>query len=201
MNEDSTPSFRASRNPPSTAHKTALRICSDNLVGAYRSPRPTEQGQNYWLLGCVRLNRWKKSGRAMNKPALRRCCRRWRLTPTVWRPLCFLRRWRRYAGGLPIRPQHNMRKMKRARKKRPRRARCARVLRIVAPPQLPVDKSGRASTICLSSPFAERYFPTALPGRRWCALRRRGSDHLDDIYHQAFCNRIDLPPGSVPPYR
>lgn len=76
-------------------------------------PRPTEQGQNYWLC-CVRLNCWKKSGWAMNKPALRRCCCRWRLTPTVWRPGCF-RRWRR-CWRTPLSVSIYRWKMKRARK-------------------------------------------------------------------------------------
>lgn len=40
-------------------------------------PRPTEQGQS--SSPCyVRLNCWKMSGWAMNRPAPRRCCCRWR---------------------------------------------------------------------------------------------------------------------------
>lgn len=40
-------------------------------------PRPTEQDRNYWRF-CARLNCWKTSGWAMNKPARRRFCFRWR---------------------------------------------------------------------------------------------------------------------------
>ncbi len=40
-------------------------------------PRPTEQGQKLLAL-LRRLNCWRKNGWAMNKPALRRCCCRWR---------------------------------------------------------------------------------------------------------------------------
>lgn len=40
-------------------------------------PRPTEQGQSSSRC-CVRLNCWKMNGWAMNRPAPRRCCCRWR---------------------------------------------------------------------------------------------------------------------------
>lgn len=40
-------------------------------------PRPTEQGQSSSPC-CVRLNCWKMSGWAMNRPAPRRCYCRWR---------------------------------------------------------------------------------------------------------------------------
>lgn len=40
-------------------------------------PRPTEQDKSSSPC-CVRLNCWKMSGWAMNRPAPLRCCCRWR---------------------------------------------------------------------------------------------------------------------------
>lgn len=76
-------------------------------------PRPTEQGQK--LLALLRqVELLEEEWLGDEQPALRRCCCRWRLTPTVWRPGCF-RRWRRY-WRTPLSVSIYRWKMKRARK-------------------------------------------------------------------------------------
>ncbi len=102
----------------------------------------------------------------MNKPALHRCCCRWRLTPIVWRLAASGAG--AGAGGLPIRLNLQVEDETRT-QERLRRGEVVGAVSIQhqALPSCPVDKLGALDYLFVASkPFAERYFPMALPGRR-----------------------------------
>ncbi len=128
-------------------------------------PRPTEQGQKLLaLLRQVEL-RWKKSGWAMNKPALRRCCCRWRLTPTVWR--LWLLPALAPVLAVPIRLNLQVEDETHARTSASRRqGENGRGIWHQALPSCTVDKLGALDYLSRQSRLPALFFPMALPGRR-----------------------------------